>query len=95
MGPEEERAATIAMLLAGLGTNVMLQPNLVTLRLPAKKLRRRLLVQASLSCNPRKNMSKTVGSCEKAHWLMENCSWGSKLDGDGDGMPCENICSGG
>ncbi|WP_422121135.1 excalibur calcium-binding domain-containing protein [Paragemmobacter straminiformis] len=48
-----------------------------------------------LSCSPRKTCSKTVESCEEAYWLMENCSWGGKLDGDHDGVPCENVCPGG
>lgn len=48
-----------------------------------------------LSCSPRKTCSKSVESCEYAYWYMENCSWGRKLDGDHDGVPCENMCSGG
>jgi hypothetical protein len=48
-----------------------------------------------LSCSPRKTCTRTVESCEEAYWLMENCSWGGKLDGDNDGVPCENMCSGG
>lgn len=90
-----KHAASIAMLLAGFGTSVIAQPSVDTLRMMAKDLRNGLLVQASLSCNSRKTCSKTVDSCEEAYWLMENCSWGSKLDGDGDGVPCENMCSGG
>lgn len=48
-----------------------------------------------LSCSPRKTCSRSVESCEAAYWYMENCSWGGKLDGDNDGVPCENMCSGG
>lgn len=48
-----------------------------------------------LSCTPRKTCSRTVNSCEEAYWLMENCSWGARLDGDHDGVPCENMCPGG
>lgn len=47
------------------------------------------------SCSPRKTCSRTVQSCDEAYWLLENCSWGHKLDGDSDGVPCENLCSGG
>lgn len=49
----------------------------------------------SLSCSPRKTCSKTIASCQEAYWFMENCSWGGKLDGDNDGVPCENMCPGG
>jgi hypothetical protein len=48
-----------------------------------------------LSCSPRKTCSRTVESCEEAYWLLQNCTWGGKLDGDNDGVPCENICPGG
>lgn len=47
------------------------------------------------SCSSRKTCSRTVQSCDEAYWLLENCSWGHKLDGDSDGVPCENLCSGG
>lgn len=48
-----------------------------------------------LSCSPRKTCSRTVESCDEAYWLMQNCSWGGKLDRDDDGVPCENMCPGG
>lgn len=45
----------------------------------------------SWSCEPRKTCGK-IRSCEEARWYLENCSWGGKLDGDGDGSPCEQLC---
>lgn len=48
-------------------------------------------VAQSWSCSPRKTCSK-ITSCEEAMWYLENCSWGHKLDGDGMGKPCENLC---
>lgn len=45
----------------------------------------------SWSCQPRKTCGK-IGSCEEAEYYLYNCSWGGKLDGDGDGAPCEKLC---
>ncbi|MDB5539033.1 MAG: nuclease [Devosia sp.] len=45
----------------------------------------------SWSCQPRKTCGK-IGSCEEAEYYLYNCSWGGKLDGDGDGAPCETLC---
>lgn len=45
----------------------------------------------SWSCQPRKTC-KMIGSCEEAEWYLNNCSWGGKLDRDGDGIPCEGTC---
>ena len=50
-----------------------------------------LLAGQGNSCNPRKTCT-AIGSCEEAHWYLQNCSWGSKLDRDGDGVPCESMC---
>lgn len=49
------------------------------------------LANRNYSCSPRKTC-KAIGSCEEAHWYLANCSWGGKLDRDGDGIPCESIC---
>ncbi|MBU1173896.1 MAG: excalibur calcium-binding domain-containing protein [Alphaproteobacteria bacterium] len=49
------------------------------------------IVAQSWSCNPRKTCGK-IGSCDEAYWYYINCSWGGRLDGDGDGVPCESIC---
>lgn len=51
-----------------------------------------ILLAQSYSCSPRKTCSKTIRSCEEARWLFNNCSWGYRLDGDNDGIPCENLC---
>lgn len=48
-------------------------------------------VVQSWTCQPRKTCSK-IRSCEEAEWYLENCSWGRKLDRDGDGRPCESLC---
>lgn len=45
----------------------------------------------SYSCQPRRYCSQ-ISSCDEARWYLNNCSWGSKLDRDGDGIPCEGIC---
>jgi hypothetical protein len=45
----------------------------------------------SWSCDQRKTCGK-IRSCEEAQWYLANCSWGGRLDGDGDGSPCENLC---
>ena len=44
-------------------------------------------------CQPRKTCSK-IDSCDEAMWYLANCSWGGKLDRDGDGRPCESLCGG-
>ncbi|QDA35656.1 thermonuclease family protein (plasmid) [Paracoccus liaowanqingii] len=49
------------------------------------------LVQGSYSCSPRRTCSQ-IGSCQEARWYLDNCSWGSRLDRDSDGVPCESIC---
>src|SRR5262245_29539291 len=46
------------------------------------------------SCQPRKTC-KRMQSGEEAQYYLYNCSWGGKLDGDSDGVPCESICGGG
>lgn len=48
-------------------------------------------IAQSYSCQPRRYCSQ-ISSCEEAHWYLNNCSWGSKLDRDGDGAPCEGLC---
>lgn len=43
-------------------------------------------------CDGRQHCSQMT-SCEEAKWFVRNCS-DTKMDGDGDGIPCENMCSG-
>jgi len=50
-----------------------------------------LTIAQSYSCQPRKTCGK-IGSCQEANWYLWNCSWGGRLDGDSDGVPCESIC---
>ncbi|WP_352975825.1 excalibur calcium-binding domain-containing protein [Mesorhizobium sp. M1005] len=45
----------------------------------------------SYSCQPRRTCSK-ISSCDEAQWYLSNCSWGGKLDRDGDGVACETLC---
>lgn len=48
--------------------------------------------QASgLSCTPRRTCSQ-ISSCSAARWYLASCSWGSRLDRDNDGRPCEAMC---
>jgi len=89
------KALTMAACLSLIGSITIAQQIAEPLRLTTNDLRNMLILQVSYSCSPRKTCSKTVDSCDEAYWLMENCSWGGKLDGDGDGVPCENMCSGG
>lgn len=49
------------------------------------------IVAQSWSCSPRKTCG-AIGSCAEARWYLQNCSWGHRLDGDSDGVPCESIC---
>lgn len=49
------------------------------------------LLAQSYDCSPRKTCSK-IRSCDEAFWYLQNCSWGGKLDRDGDGIPCESLC---
>ncbi|WP_224658763.1 thermonuclease family protein [Mesorhizobium sp. BR1-1-2] len=53
---------------------------------------RKLVAQSgSYSCEPRRYCSQ-IGSCDEAQWYLHNCSWGRKLDRDGDGVACETLC---
>jgi hypothetical protein len=56
-------------------------------------IRQRILELAqSYSCSPRRYCSRNISSCAEARWYFQNCSWGGALDGDNDGVPCENLC---
>lgn len=43
-------------------------------------------------CDGRQYCSQMT-SCEEAKWFVRNCS-DTKMDGDGDGIPCEDKCGG-
>ncbi|MHA6690022.1 SH3 domain-containing protein [Devosia sp. A449] len=47
--------------------------------------------QNAASC-PSRRYCTEISSCQEARFYLANCSWGSKLDGDGDGVPCEKLC---
>lgn len=46
---------------------------------------------SGLSCSPRRTCGQ-ISSCSAARWFLQNCSWGSRLDRDNDGRPCEAMC---
>lgn len=61
-------------------------------RQPLGMIGRKLVVQSGgYSCEPRRYCSQ-IGSCDEAQWYLQNCSWGGKLDRDGDGVACERLC---
>ncbi len=45
----------------------------------------------SWSCSPRR-LCTQISTCEEARWYLTQCSWGYRLDGDSDGIPCEKLC---
>ena len=48
-------------------------------------------VQAKTDCNDGKRTCKDMDSCADAVRHLEQCGM-TKLDRDGDGIPCESIC---
>ncbi|RWG08286.1 thermonuclease family protein [Mesorhizobium sp.] len=58
---------------------------------PLGIMSRKLVAQSGYSCEPRRTC-KQIGSCDAAQWYLQNCSWGGKLDRDGDGVACETLC---
>ena len=42
-------------------------------------------------CPPTRPYCKSIRSCERACFLLRDCGFGA-LDGDNDGIPCENVC---
>ena len=48
---------------------------------------------SDFSCEGKRDCSEMF-SCEEAKFYMRKCPGGSKLDPDGDGIPCENLCIG-
>ncbi len=47
-----------------------------------------LLPTRSYQCDGRQYCSQMT-SCEEATWFLQNCP-NTKMDGEGDGIPCEN-----
>lgn len=43
------------------------------------------------SCNDGKRVCKDMNNCADARYHLEQCGM-SRLDRDGDGVPCESIC---
>lgn len=58
---------------------------------PLGIISRKRVAQSGYSCEPRRTC-KQIGSCDEAQWYLQNCTWGRKLDRDGDGMACETLC---
>lgn len=55
-------------------------------------MERLLQLAQNYSCTPRRYCSRNISTCAEARWYFRNCSWGGALDGDNDGIPCENLC---
>ncbi|MDX8518726.1 thermonuclease family protein [Mesorhizobium dulcispinae] len=58
---------------------------------PLGAINRKQVAQSGYSCQPRRYCSQ-ISSCDEAQWYLHNCSWGGKLDRDGDGLACETLC---
>lgn len=50
----------------------------------------RLVIEAGFSCDGR-HLCRQMRSCAEARYFLEVCGV-SRLDGDGDGVPCETLC---
>ncbi|PJG86577.1 excalibur calcium-binding domain-containing protein [Conservatibacter flavescens] len=49
------------------------------------------LFAAEYSCENSRKYCKEIKSCAEAKYYLNQCGE-SRLDRDGDGIPCENIC---
>jgi endonuclease YncB( thermonuclease family) len=49
------------------------------------------VLPANFSCDVRKAVCREMTSCQEARFYLTQCGI-SSLDGDNDGIPCENIC---
>ncbi|RWB54359.1 MAG: thermonuclease family protein [Mesorhizobium sp.] len=59
---------------------------------PLDTVSRKLVSQSGgYSCEQRRYCSQ-ISSCDEAQWYRHSCSWGRKLDWDGDGVACESLC---
>lgn len=50
------------------------------------------VVEAPGGSCPSRRYCTQIGSCQEAQYYLANCSWGWRLDGDSDGVPCESLC---
>jgi hypothetical protein len=50
------------------------------------------VVQAPSGSCPSRRYCTQIASCQEAQYYLANCSWGWRLDGDSDGVPCESLC---
>lgn len=50
----------------------------------------RMVLKAAFSCDGR-HLCRQMRSCAEARFFLEVCGV-SRLDGDGDGVPCESLC---
>lgn len=68
------------------------QPEPLAVEAPAAPLRAlgAPTVQSGLSCGG-KTVCRQMDSCDEAYHYLNQCGIG-RLDGDGDGVPCESIC---
>ena len=57
-----------------------------TERLPASEA---LPESPAFKCQPKKTYCSEMSSCEEAYFHQNQCG-GTKMDGDGDGIPCED-----
>lgn len=48
-------------------------------------------IKAKYECGA-KRYCKEMASCEEAKYYLEHCGL-TRLDGDGDGVPCESLCN--
>ena len=55
---------------------------------PIEQVPSRIPIQNTFSCDGRIHCSQMT-SCTEAKWFLNNCP-GTKMDGDGDGIPCED-----
>lgn len=53
-----------------------------------------LQAKSSFSCDDDKYYCRDMNSCVEARYHLEQCGL-TRLDSDGDGIPCERICGDG
>ena len=58
---------------------------------PAPAAQPFVMPPSGANCPPTRPYCKSIRSCERACFLLQECGFGG-LDGDQDGIPCENVC---